>query len=86
MSDRIQLNLRLDKYPTLYEEIKTRAKEENLSINDFTVNMLRQGLGWGVEKTPSAEALERVSKLENHLIEINRRLQEVERQMGEESA
>jgi hypothetical protein len=86
MSDRVQLNLRLDKYPTLYEEIKTRAKQENLSINDFTLNVLRQGLGWGVEKTPSAEALERVSKLENHLIEINQRLQEVERRMGEESA
>jgi hypothetical protein len=86
MSDRIQLNLRLDKYPSLYEEIKTRAKQEGLSINDFTVNMLRQGLGWDVEKTPSAEALERVSKVENYLFEITSRLQEVEARLGEESA
>jgi len=64
MSDRVQLNLRLDKYPEMHQLIQTRAKKEGSSLNDFAVNLLREGLGLDVEKTPAAEALNRISLLE----------------------
>jgi len=74
VSDRIQLNLRLDKFPDLYEEIKNKAKEENSSINDFAINLLRQGLGGEASKSPMADALERISALEQRLQEVERSL------------
>jgi hypothetical protein len=69
-SDRIQLNLRLDKYPEMYQAIQARAKKEGSSINEFAINLLREGLGLDVEKTPVAEALERISILEQRLEEL----------------
>jgi hypothetical protein len=35
MSDRIQLNLRLDKYPEMYQIIQSKAKEEVLPSMNF---------------------------------------------------
>ena len=69
-SDRIQLNLRLDKYPEMYQVIQARAKKEGSSINEFAINLLREGLGLDVERTPVAEALERISILEQRLEEL----------------
>ncbi len=69
MSERIQLNLRLDKYPEMYKIIQARAKKEGSSLNDFAINLLREGLGLDVEKTPIAEALDRISALEQRLVE-----------------
>lgn len=86
-SERIQLNLRLDKFPALYEELKIRAKEESSSLNDFVINLLRQGLGREASKSPLAEALERICALEQRLQDIDRiyaleqRLEDVERQL-----
>lgn len=70
VSERIQLNLRLDKFPELYEQIKIRAKEESSSLNDFAIDLLRQGLGGEASKTPIAKALERISALEQRLQEV----------------
>ncbi len=75
MSDRIQLNLRLDKYPEMYKIIQARAKKEGSSINDFAVNLLRQGLGLDVEKTPVAEALDRISSIEQRLAALEEQQQ-----------
>ncbi len=74
MSDRIQLNLRLDKYPEMYQTIQARAKREGSSLNDFAVNLLREGLGLDVEKTPAAEALDRISVLERRFEELESNL------------
>ncbi len=76
MSDRVQLNLRLDKYPEMYQLIQTRAKKEGSSLNDFAVNLLREGLGLDVEKTPAAEALDRISVLEKRFEKLESKLLE----------
>lgn len=70
MSQRIQLNLRLDRYPEMYEIIQDRAKLEGRSINDFAVNLLRQGLGLDVERTPVGEALARIESIEKRLAKL----------------
>ena len=70
MSDRIQLNLRLDKYPEMYQIIQSKAKQEGSSINEFSVNLLRQGLRLDVDRTPVAEALDRISVLEERLAKL----------------
>ena len=70
MSDRIQLNLRLDKYPEMYQIIQSKAKQEGSSINEFSVNLLRQGLKLDVDRTPVAEALDRISVLEERLAKL----------------
>jgi hypothetical protein len=74
MSDRIQLNLRLDKYPEMLPIIQSKAKEEGSSMNEFCVNLLRQGLGLDVDRTPVAEALDRISALERQFEEMKSNL------------
>jgi len=74
MSDRIQLNLRLDKYPEMLQIIQSKAKEEGSSMNEFCVNLLRQGLGLDVDKTPVAEALARIAELERRFEEMESNL------------
>lgn len=76
MSERIQLNIRLDKYPDLYELIKERAGLEGLSINDFVILALTKGMGIDItdEEPPLSKALSRISALEHRisLLEENR--------------
>jgi hypothetical protein len=72
MSERIQLNLRLDKCPELYEIIKTEAKKQGSSINDFAINLLRQGVGLEIEKRPISEIWKRVVRLEQRVEEIEK--------------
>jgi len=67
MSDRVQLNLRLDKHPELLELIRKRAKKEGSSINDYAVNVLSRELGLEIDQTPVAEALERIFSLEKRM-------------------
>ena len=74
MSDRIQLNLRLDKYPEMLPIIQSKAKEEGSSMNEFCVNLLRQGLRLDVDRTPVAEALDRISALERRFEEMESNL------------
>ncbi len=76
MSDRVQLNLRLDKHPTMYELIKRKAKEEGSSINDWAINVLSRELGLEVDQTPVAQALERISSLEKRMEELESSLLE----------
>jgi hypothetical protein len=74
MSERLQLNLRLDKYLEMPQIIHSKAKEEGSSMNEFCVNLLRQGLGLDVDKTPVAEALARISALERRFEEMESNL------------
>jgi hypothetical protein len=67
MSDRVQLNLRLDKYPEMYDRIKRRAKADGSSINDWAINILSRELEMDIEQTPMAQALERISSLEKRM-------------------
>jgi hypothetical protein len=69
MSERIQLNVRLDKYPELYDLIKERASLEGLSINDFVVRLINKGMGIDTDDddTPLGKALSRISALERRL-------------------
>lgn len=80
MSDRrFQINLRLKKHQDVYHFIKATAEKEGLTVNDFLINLLREWMGLDVEKTPVAEALDRISileekfeKLESNLLGENR--------------
>jgi hypothetical protein len=88
-SDRIQLNIRLDKNPDLYEAIKAQAQLEGISINDFAINALKASLGWET-KLPSATSeqlkLELEKLLADRLAPLHQRLIEVEKQLGEFAA
>jgi uncharacterized membrane protein YheB (UPF0754 family) len=66
MTERLQLNLRLDKYRDLYESIKAEAKQQNVSVNQFVVDALKKTLGQETESFGSPEALK----------ELERRLEE----------
>jgi hypothetical protein len=79
---RIQFNVRLDKYPALYEALKAKAQEEGLTFNDFAVRAFQQALGWEVEDNPPV----RRSELEEMLAPMQRRLEEVEQRLGESRA
>lgn len=67
MNDRVQLNIRLDKHPEIYELIKQRAKKEGSSVNDYAINVLGRELGLDLDQTPVAQALERISSLEKRM-------------------
>jgi hypothetical protein len=73
-SDRLQLNLRLDKQPELYEAVKAKAKEQGESLNDFALNALRQAIGWELEKSPISEAINRIVALEKRMKSVEEQL------------
>lgn len=66
-SDRVQLNLRLDRYPEMYKLIKARARAQGSSMNDFCINLLREGLNLDTDKAPIGEAFDRISNIEERL-------------------
>lgn len=83
MSDRIQLNVRLDKHADLYLAAKDRAEEEGISLNDLVIRAIQQTLGWPVKHT---SPVVRRSELEETLAPMQQRLEELERQLGEFTA
>ena len=69
MTERLQLNLRFDKYKDLYEAIKAEAKQQNISVNQFVVDALKRTLGQKTESISSPEALKELEKrLEERLV------------------
>lgn len=48
MSDRRQLNIRLDKEPELYEAIKDQAHRLDVSISAFITMALKSALDWQI--------------------------------------
>ena len=69
MTERLQLNLRFDKYKDLYEAIKAEAKQQNVSVNQFVVDALKRTLGQEREDISSPEALKELEKrLEERLV------------------
>jgi CRP-like cAMP-binding protein len=80
---RIQFNIRLDKYPDLYEAIRNKAEQEGLSLNDFAVRAFQQALGWETEQPSMSELEEMLAKM---LAPMQQRLEELERQVGESKA
>lgn len=82
---RIQFNIRLDKYPELYEAIRSKAEQEGLSLNDFAVQAFQQALGWESEQqTFSRSELEKM--LARMLAPMQQRLEELEQRLGESKA
>lgn len=51
---RLQINIRLDKDPDLYQEVKEKAELLNTSITDFTLDALRTAVGWQIPANASA--------------------------------
>ncbi len=69
MTERIQLNLRFDKYKDLYEAIKAEAKKQDISVNQFVVDALKRTLGQETESIGSPEALKKLEvQLEERLV------------------
>ncbi len=88
MSDRIQFNVRLDKYPDLYEAIKGRAEQQGVTLNEFAIRAFQQALGWDIGNS-SSEPVRR-SELDELLAELlapmQQRLEELEHRLGESRA
>ncbi len=82
MSDRIQFNVRLDKYPELYEAIKSRAEEQGLTHNEFAVRAFQQALGWEVEHRSPVLRAELEEMLAAILAPMQQRLEELEQRLG----
>lgn len=80
---RIQFNVRLDKYPALHEALKAKAQEEGLTFNDFAIRAFQQALGWEVEDNPPVRRSELEEMLAEMLAPMQRRLEEVEQRLGE---
>ncbi len=69
MTERLQLNLRFDKYKDLYESIKAEAKQQDISVNQFVVDALKRTLGQETESVGSLEALKELERrLEERLV------------------
>lgn len=69
MSERLQLNLRFDKYKDLYESIKAEAKQQDISVNQFVVDALKRTLGQETESISSLDALKELERrLEERLV------------------
>ena len=69
MTERLQLNLRFDKYRDLYAATKAEAKEQNVSVNQFVVDTLKRTLGQETESISSPKALAELEKrLEEKLV------------------
>lgn len=70
MTERLQLNLRFDKYKDLYEAIKAEAKQQNISVNQFVVDALKKTLGQETENISSSpKALKELERqLEERLV------------------
>ena len=66
MTERLQLNLRFDKYRDLYAATKAEAKEQNISVNQFVVDTLKRTLG---QETESVGSLDTLKELERRLEE-----------------
>lgn len=71
MSERLQLNLRFDKYKDLYESIKAEAKQQDISVNQFVVDALKRTLGQETESISSLDALKELERrLEERLVDL----------------
>ncbi len=83
MSDRKQFNVRLDKYPELYEAMKVRAEEQGMTLNEFAVRAFQQAMGWEVEHRSPALRAELQEMLAVMLAPVQQRLEELEQRLGE---
>ena len=86
MSDRIQFNVRLDKYPELHEAIKGRAEELGLTLNDLAIRAFQQFLGLEVEHRSPVLRAELEEMLAEILAPMQQRLEELEQRVGEPQA
>jgi Ser/Thr protein kinase RdoA (MazF antagonist) len=86
MSDRIQFNVRLDKYPELHEAIKGMAEEQGLTLNEFAIRAFHQALGWEVEHRSPVLRAELEEMLAGILAPMQQRLEELEQRLGESRA
>lgn len=78
MSDRRQLNIRLDNEPELYEAIKEQSRRMNTSVTALIVAALKSSLEWQMP-FDSATLLKRIQIMEtevNDLRESNQQLEE----------
>lgn len=55
VNNRPQLNVRLDKEPTLLDEIKKAASDRNITVSEFLIDAIKSALG--KPATPSLESI-----------------------------
>ncbi|NES97635.1 MAG: hypothetical protein F6K32_20955 [Desertifilum sp. SIO1I2] len=59
--ERIQLNLRLDRHPELFDALKEVSETTGVSINSFAIHALKASLGLEVSTTQPSSSSELAS-------------------------
>jgi len=77
MKERLQINIRLDHDPELYEAVRAKAMEMNLSISAYVANALRASLGWQIP-VDSEQILTYVRQLDSSSQQQKERLKTLE--------
>ena len=83
MKERLQINIRLDHDPELYEAVRAKAAEMNLSISAYVANSLRASLGWQVP-VDSKQILTYVRQLDSSSQQQKERLETLESESKEQ--
>ena len=77
VNNRPQINIRLDKDPTLLDEIKKAASDRNTSVTEFLLEAIKSALGKSTfTPTPSLESI--LAELDNVIdVKLDERLGEL---------
>lgn len=57
INNRPQINVRLDKDPTLLDEIKKAASDRNITASEFLIDAIKSALGKQATPPPSLESI-----------------------------
>ncbi len=57
VTNRPQINIRLDKEPSLLDEIKKAASDRNTTVSEFLLGIIKTALGKPTTPTPSLETI-----------------------------
>jgi len=91
MTERIQLNIRMDGRRELYDALREEAQRQGVSINQFVLGLIQAAVGMEESPTVGANPVleERLARLEAQLALVPalvERLAEVEHNLGESVA
>ena len=76
--NRPQLNIRLDKDPSLLDEIKKAANDRNTTVSDFLLNIIKTALGKPTTSTPTPSLESILAELDNIIdVKLDERLGEL---------
>jgi uncharacterized protein (DUF1778 family) len=65
VNNRPQINIRLDKEPTLLDEIKRTASDRNITVSEFLLDAIKTALGKTTATTPAPSLETILAELDN---------------------